>query len=181
MTDAHDVIRDPMEDPHAPWHAQDVPAEGHVRVWFNEQDFIDWEETYVDSIYVDNNIAGLSIQPDVWTLEIDNEPLNLWYAGGYEYRLLLGSILDTYDGPSRLLQLGNGLVVATDHSLQPMFNAFSTPRLAWIRHDLHRRIQEIAAERLELALLVNQFASIIANYGSLDRTATTALKGPLGT
>jgi hypothetical protein len=71
--------------------------------------------------------------------------------------------------------------VAADHSMQPMFNAFTTPRLAWIRHDLHRRVQELAAERLELAELVNQFAGIIAHYGSLDGTSTKAFKGPLGT
>lgn len=181
MTDQHDPISDPMNDPQAPWHSRDVPQEGYVRVWFNEQDFIDWEHSYVDSIYVDNNIVSLSLQPDVWTLEIDNQPLNLWYADGHEFQILLGSILDSYDGPARLVQMSNGLVAGADHSMQPMFNAFTTPRLTWIRHELHRRVQELAAERLELAQIVHAFTEIISAYGSLEPTATRAFKGPLGT
>ncbi len=181
MTEQYDPISDPMNDPNAPWHARDVPAEGYERVWFNDQDFIDWDTDYVDSIYVDNNIVALSIQPDAWTLEIDNEQLNLWYSAGNEFQLPLGTILDSWDGPSKLVQMSNGLIASADHNLQPMFNAFTTPRLRWIRWDLHRRIQELAEQRLELAELVAAFATIIGAYGGLDGTSTKAFKGAMGT
>jgi hypothetical protein len=132
-------------------------------------------------VYVDNNLVNFAIQPDVWTLDVDSQPIALYYAGGQELHLpTLAAILDGYDGPARLVVMGNGLIVAADGSGNPMYNAFTTPRLAWLKGDLHRRVAEAAAQRLELAELVNTFAQILVQYSSLEGTSATAFKGPTG-
>jgi hypothetical protein len=177
-----DPIGDPLDDPNAPHNIRNHPADGYTRVWTDDQNYIDWDDAYVESMYVDNNVVNFAIQPDVWTLDIDSQPITFFYSGGHELRLpQLGTILDSYDGPSRAMVMGNGLIVATDRSGNPMYNAFTTPRLWWLRWELHRQIRELAEQRLELAQVVHAFSQIIAQYSSLDGTASTAFKGPIGT
>jgi hypothetical protein len=120
----------------APWHYLDHPHEGQLRVWSDLQNFIDWDEQEVAAIYVDNNVAGFSIEV-YESSNIDDHEIYLWYNGGHEYRPKLGDI-GLYTNPcSKLLQMSNGLIGPASRDLYPMLNSLTTPRLAWLRQTLH--------------------------------------------
>jgi len=123
----------------------------------------------IRDIYVDNPITASPVQFDVWTLEgIDNQSITFGYANGTQYTVQVGQInWDSGPGASRYRKYGN-IVYPTDDGGNVLNNAVTMPRLAHVRVWLHDQIREIAAERLQMAELVNAFASIMAMNSGLD-------------
>jgi hypothetical protein len=168
-----DPISDPMNDPKAPWHSRDNPPDGFVRVNLDADNFVDLPAEDTDAMYVDNKIVNFAIQPLPVTLEIDSQPLVLYYEDGAELRLpTLSTITDDYDDGSYLTYAAGTHLVRCDHNFQPMYNAFTTPRLHWLKVALHDKVRELAAQQLEMAEIIAKFATILANYSSLDNTAS---------
>jgi hypothetical protein len=167
-----DPIRDPMNDPKAPWHSRDNPPDGFVRVHINADDFVDLPAEDTDAMYVDNNIVNFAIQPTPVVLDIDNQPITFYYQDGAELKLpTLSTITDDYDDGTYLTYVAGTRLARCDRNFKPMYNAFTTPRLHWIKQDLHRRIQEAKAEQLAMAQIIAAFAAIIGNYSALEPTA----------
>jgi hypothetical protein len=168
-----DPIRDPMNDPNAPWRYRDKPRDGFVRVHANAEDFVDLPADEADAMYVDNNIVNFAIQPVPVTLEIDSQPITLYYQNGAELRLpTLNSITDAYDDGTYLTYIGGSLLVRCDRNFQPMYNAYTTPRLHWLKVALHDKVRELAAQQLEIAEIVHAFTEILHHYSSLEGTAS---------
>jgi hypothetical protein len=168
-----DPISDPMNDPNAPRHFSDSPPEGFVRVQINAEDFVDLPADDADAMYIDNNIVNFAIQPVPVTLEIDSQSLTLYYQSGAELRLpTLSTITDDYNDGTYLTYIAGTQLVRCDHNFQPMYNAFTTPRLHWLKVALHDKVRELAAQQLEMAQIVAAFATILEQYSSLDSTAS---------
>jgi hypothetical protein len=168
-----DPISDPMNDPNAPWHFRDNPPDGFVRVHLNAEDFVDLPADDANAMYVDNNIVNFGIQPVPVTLEIDSEPLNLYYQSGAQLQLpTLSTITDDYNDGTYLTYIAGTQLVRCDRNFQPMYNAFTTPRLHWLKVALHDKVRELAAQQLEMAQIIAAFATILAQYSSLDGTAS---------
>ncbi len=166
------ALDNPWSDPNAPWHQYDHPHEGQLRVWFDAQNFIDWDENEVVSIYVDNNVAGVSLE--VYTHDsIDDHEIYLWYSGGHEFRPQLGSIALDSNPCSRLLQMSNGLVVPASRDLHPMLNAMTTPRLAWLRRTLHDQASHLTGNQDALDAF---FGKITYQLGQLDVTGADTIR-----
>ncbi len=156
----------------APWHDRDHPHEGQLRVWFDPQNFVDWDENEVAAIHVDNNIAGLSL--DVYeATNIDDHEIYFWYDGGHEFRPQLGSIDFGHNPCSKLLQMSNGLVTPASHALSPMLNALTTPRLAWIRNTLHHEASHLTGNQDALDA---HFASVQYRYAQTTYTDPSAIR-----
>jgi hypothetical protein len=168
-----DPITDPMNDPNAPWHSRDNPPEGFVRVHMDADNFVDLPAEDTNGMYVDNNISNFAIQPLPVTLEIDSQPLTLYYQSGAELQLpTLSTIGDGYDDGTYLSYVGGSLLARCDRNFQPMYNAFTTPRLHWLKGALHDKVRELAGQQLEMAQIIAAFATIIGQYSSLDNTAS---------
>jgi metacaspase-1 len=168
-----DTISDPMNDRNAPEHYLDNPPEGFVRVHFNAEDFVDLPADDANTMYIDNNIVNFAIQPLPVTLEIDSQPLTLYYQSGAELRLpTLSTITDDYNDGTYLTYIAGTQLVRCDRNFQPMYNAFTTPRLHWLKVALHDKVRELAAQQLEMAQIIAAFADILALYSELDGTAS---------
>jgi hypothetical protein len=159
--------------------------EGFVRVHFNAEDFVDLPADDADAMYIDNNIVNFAIQPLPVTLEIDSQPLTLYYQSGAELRLpTLSTITDDYNDGTYLTYIAGTQLVRCDRNFQPMYNTFTTPRLHWLKVALHDKVRELAAQQLEMAEIIAAFADILEQYAKLDGTASwpetssrSALKG----
>jgi hypothetical protein len=122
----------------------------------------------IRDIYVDNPVTASPVQPDVWTLDVDNQSITFGYANGTQYTVQVGQInWDSGPGASRYRKYGN-IVYPTDDGGNVLNNAVTMPRLANVRIWLHDQVREIAAERLQMAELVNDFAKIMAMNSGLD-------------
>jgi GH24 family phage-related lysozyme (muramidase) len=172
-TGLRDPIRDPMNDPKAPWRYRDKPPEGFVRVHVNAEDFVDLPADDANAMYIDNNIVNFAIQPRPVTLEIDSQPLTLYYQSGAELRLQsLSTITDDYNDGTYLTYIAGTQLVRCDRNFQPMYNAFTTPRLHWLKVALHDKVRELAAQQLGMAEIVYAFAHILKEYSQLEGTAS---------
>jgi hypothetical protein len=122
----------------------------------------------IRDLYVDNPVTASPVQPDVWTLDVDNQSVTFTYANGTEYTVQVGQInWDPGPGASRYRKYGN-IVYPTDEGGNVLSNSVTMPRLAHVRVWLHDQVREIAAERLEMAELVHAFTEIIAKTSGLD-------------
>lgn len=172
----YDPIHDsPMADPNAPWHYLDKPQEGYGRVYFGHGEF-EWQDLSADDIqaaFVDANIVNFTLQPDPVTLDVTNNPLTLYYADGATHQLFLHDIGDSaMSGPKFVYVEGQRITVAMD-DLTPLYNAYATPGLHFIKREIQEELLRRSQEQLEMAELVNAFATILAQYGSLDGPAGT--------
>jgi hypothetical protein len=122
----------------------------------------------IKDIYLDNPVTATPVQPDVWTLEIDDQSVTFTYSNGVQYTLQVGQ-LNWGSGPyaTRYRKTG-GLVYPTDDSGNLMFNSTTMPRLLNVYTDLHNQALEVSEQRLEMAELVNSFAKILAMNSGLD-------------
>jgi hypothetical protein len=154
------------DTPNAPWHTRDHPGEGMLRIWYDHQTFVDYDENDVAASHVDNNLAGLSLEV-YESVNIDDREIYFWYMGGQEFRPQLGSIDFGHNPCSRLLQMSNGLIAPASHDLVPMLNAMTTPRLAWIRHTLHSEASSLTGNQDALDA---HFGSVAYRYGQLSYT-----------
>jgi len=122
--------------------------------------------------YLDNPTQASPVQPEWLTLEIDNQPITFTYANGAQYTTPLGSIDWTaHIGADRFRKVG-GIVYPVDASGNVMLNRATTPRLVNVREYLHEQIQQRSEERVEMAWLVNAFASIMSMNSGLDGIKT---------
>ena len=125
----------------------------------------------IRSMYVDNPITASALQPDVWTLSIDHidgESITFGYANGASLTTTLGSI-DMNFGPvaSRYRKSG-GIAYPADDAGNVIINASTAPRLVHLRQWVHQELRNRAEQRLQMAELVNAFASIMAMNSGLD-------------
>jgi hypothetical protein len=159
-----------------PTHYLDHPREGTIRVWMNLQDFFDYEDGDVESLYVDNNIAGFKLRvPD--KASIDTETARFWYSGGHENQVQLGSIGLDSNPCSKLLMMQNGLIAPASRELHPMLNAMTTPRLAWIRNQLHEHSERLAATSDEH--LDEWFGQVTYQYQQGGPTAAATIRAAM--
>jgi hypothetical protein len=122
----------------------------------------------IRDIYLDNPVTATAVQPDVWTLEIDDQSITFTYSNGAQYTIQVGQInWDSGPAATRYRKTG-GLVYPTDDSGNLLFNSTTMPRLANVRMDLHNQVREVSEQRLEMAELVNSFAKILAMNSGLD-------------
>ena len=162
------------DDPNAPWHSRDNPPEGYTRVWFNNEDFLDYSPEDFDAAYVDNNTTGFRIQPDPWRLEyIDEENITLYYSSGAEFTVKLGAI-GTPIGAVEKYRVGDGnLVYPATAALEVNLSEHYVPRLFLLRMAIHEAIRQAIADRLELTAIGAAFGQIIG-LNSSGGTPTTA-------
>lgn len=127
-------------------------------------------EDEVRSMYIDNMVAISAVQPDVWTLEIDQEEVTFTYPWGQTYTVRIGDI-EMGSGPAATRYYKSGdLVYPTDDAQRVLLNATTTPRIAGLREWMHEELRRRSEERLEMAELVNAFTSIMSHYsGALSR------------
>lgn len=127
-------------------------------------------EDEVRSMYIDNMVAVSAVQPDVWTLEIDQEHVTFTYDNGQTYTVRIGDI-DMNRGPAATRYYkSHDLVYPTDDGQNVLLNATTTPRIAGLREWMHAELLRRSEERLEMAELVNAFATIMSQYsGALSR------------
>jgi hypothetical protein len=115
-------------------------------------------------LYVDNAVTATPIQPDVWTLEIDNESITFGYSSGASWTTTLAAI-DWNSGPAAArYRKSGGIVYPADDGGNVIINASTAPRLANLKIWAHEEIRKRAGERLQMAELVNAFATIIGQY-----------------
>jgi hypothetical protein len=115
-------------------------------------------------LYVDNAVTATPIQPDVWTLEIDNESITFGYSSGASWTTTLAAI-DWNSGPAAArYRKSGGIVYPADDGGNVIINASTAPRLANLKIWAHEEIRKRAGERLQMAELVNAFATIIRQY-----------------
>jgi hypothetical protein len=175
MTEYHDPISDPMHDPHSPEHYLDTPHEGYGRVYWGTAEF-EWQdlsEQDIHEAFVDVNIVNFTLQPDPVTLDVSSAPLTLYYADGGTHQLYLHDIGDTaYTGPKFVYVEGRRITVALD-DLTPLYNPYATPGLAFIKREIIEELQRRAQEQLDMAELVNTFATILAQYSQVGGVADT--------
>jgi hypothetical protein len=124
----------------------------------------------VRSMYIDNMMTVSAVQPDVWTLEIDQEDVTFTYHNGQTYTVRIGNIdMDSGPAASRYYK-SNDLVYPTDDGQNVLLNATTTPRIAGLRAWMHAEMLQRSEERLKMAELVNAFATIMGQYsGALSR------------
>lgn len=116
-------------------------------------------------MFIDNPVEATPVQPDVWTLETDNEYVTFTYDNGAQYQVRLGDIdLAGGSDPERLVKY-NGLVYPMSGN-QVLLDPHNTPRLAHMREWILEQTRERAAERLKMAELVSVFAQQIGRLGS---------------
>ena len=133
-------------------------------------------ESDLAPMYIDNPVEATPVQPDVWTLETDNEEVTFTYQNGVQYTVRLGNIeLNGGGDPERLLKY-NGLVYPMTGN-QVMLNPHTTPRLAHMRAWILEQTAQRAEERLKMAELVATFAQQIANLGSAADAVGNISKG----
>jgi hypothetical protein len=122
----------------------------------------------IRDIYLDNPVTATPVQPDVWTLEIDDQSITFTYSNGAQYTIQVGQInWDSGPYATRYRKTG-GLVYPTDDSGNLQFNSTTMPRLVNVRTYLHDQVREVSEQRLEMAELVNSFAKILAMNSGLD-------------
>ncbi len=127
-------------------------------------------------MYIDNPTAASPVQPDVWTLETDNEWVTLTYQSGAQYAVRLGDIdLSGGSDPDTLVK-HNGLVYPMSGG-QVQLNPHTTPRLSHMRAWILEQTAQRAEERLKMAELVAIFAQQVANLGSAADTVGNIQKG----
>lgn len=120
----------------------------------------------VRSLYVDNMVEVSAVQPDVWTLDIDQQQVTFTYRNGHKYTVTIGDI-DMYAGAAATRYYkSDDLVYPTDDAQNVLLNATATPRIAGLREWMHAEILRRSEERLEMAELVNAFATIMGNYSN---------------
>jgi hypothetical protein len=146
----------------------DDHSDDKVQVWFNSQDSIVYTKGYVDQIYVDNNITNFAIQPDVTTLNVDDQTVTLYYENGEQYELVLGSILETGPSATKYYQVLSQLIVAADADLNPLFNYQTTPKLLRFRQSLNRLMDQYRQQRVQIASITYSFAKMIKGLESGD-------------
>ncbi len=122
-------------------------------------------EDEIYPMHINNPVSATPVQPDVWTLETDNEYVTLTYENGVQYTVRLGDI-DMTSGPepTRYLKTG-GLVYPMDGDTL-LLNGDATPRLAQMRAWVLEQTLRISEDRLKMAELVNEFATQIGRLGS---------------
>lgn len=126
------------------YDSQEHPAEGHVRVWMDHENFWDMPESDAAAQYVDNNVVSLRMHvPD--TSSIDGQPLHLWYQAGNQISPVLGSIVQDNNPCSKFIMDSSQLIMPANRELHPMLNSMTTPRLYWIRTALHADPGRLAA------------------------------------
>jgi hypothetical protein len=165
-----DPIRDPMNDPKAPWHSRDNPTEGFVRVHINADDFVDLPLEDTQAMYIDNNIQNFRIQPLPGGRDVDKQPITFVYRDGEVTLPTLSSITDDDVHPPYLTYFAGTRLVRCDDSFRPVFNASTTPRMHFIKESILRRVREIVAQQLDIAILVNDFSEILSLYKELEPT-----------
>jgi hypothetical protein len=122
----------------------------------------------IRDLYVDNPVTASPVQPDVWTLDVDNQSITFTYANGAQYTVQVGQInWDSGPEASRYRKYGN-IVYPTDDGGNVLSNSVVMPRLAHVRVWLHDQIREVSAERLKMAELVYAFTSIMATNSGLS-------------
>jgi hypothetical protein len=135
---------------------------GSVQVWLNDQDSTWYDQDYLNSIYVDDNIVNFAIQPDVGNLlNIDEQTLTLYYQNGEQYSLVLGSIADVGTSAEKWYQALSQLIIPADASLSPMFSIRTTPNLWKLRYGLNILMQQLNDQRIEIGGIVYSFAKMI--------------------
>jgi Putative peptidoglycan binding domain len=150
----------PTEDPNAPWHRRDVPADGYTRVWFDHENFMDYSDADFGQLYVDY-ATGFQLQLDPWAPQnVDQQTIHLHYAGGQVYSVVLGHI-GTGNPTDRYLMDSSGVVLPCDHSLAVSFTRSHVPHLYLLRESIHAAVARLIEERLEIAYIVAAFADII--------------------
>ena len=149
-----------------------VPTD--YRITLDDDDASECRWTTKDEIrpiYVDNPTTASALQPDVWTLstdEIDRESITFGYSNGASLTTTLASI-DMNSGPeaSRYRKSG-GIVYPADAGGNVIINGSTTPRLAHLRGWVHDQLRERSEQRVQMAEIVNAFASIMAMNSGLD-------------
>jgi hypothetical protein len=115
-------------------------------------------------MYIDNPLTVTPVQPDVWTLETDNEHVTFTYEGGAQYSVRLGDIeMSGGSAPDRFVKTGGLVYPMSGESV--LLNPHTTPRLAHMREWVLEQTLRISEERLQMAELVNEFAHNIAHLG----------------
>ena len=163
---AHIISEEELRDAGVPIDPNvNLPTQNDVTLDDDDAQVCRWAtKDEIRQLYVDNAVTASPIQPDVWTLEIDNESLTLGYANGASWTTTLGAI-DWNSGPAatRYKKTG-GIVFPADDGGNVIINATTAPRLAHLRIWAHDQIRQRAGERLQMAELVNAFATIIGQY-----------------
>jgi len=146
----------------------DLPTVDHSRDFTIDDN--DTQQCYFISredlapIYIDNPVSVTPIQPDVWTLETDNEHVTFTYQNGAQYTVRLGDIeLSGGGDPERLVKQG-GIVYPMSGGTV-LLNPHTTPRLVHLRTWVLEQTLRISDERLKMAELVNEFAHNSAHLG----------------
>ncbi len=121
-------------------------------------------------MYVDNPTTASAVQPDVWTLELDNSDVTLGYSTGVQLTIKIGWIDTNFGAAATDYTKRGGIVYPTDASGTVLWNAETTPRLARMKGYLQEETLKISEDRVRIAELVNTFAGIMSQYGgALDR------------
>ncbi len=122
------------------------------------------------AMYIDDCTTASAVQPDVWTLELDNSDVTLGYSTGASVTIKVGWIkTDMGPGATDYTKKG-GVLYPTDGGGNVVWNAETMPRLGRMKEYLLEQTRNISEERVRIAELVNTFAGIMSQYGSaLDR------------
>ena len=127
-------------------------------------------------IYVDNAVEVSPVQPDVWTLDTDNEYVTFTYndgsTGGHAARR---HQLSGGSNPDRLVKY-NGVVYPMEGS-NAAYNPHTTPRLAELREWVLDQTCEASEVRVEIAELVNAFAQQISDSAAAQTRSARSSKG----
>ena len=125
----------------------------------------------IRSMYVDNPTTASALQPDVWTLsieQIDTESITFGYANGAPLTTTLGAIDMNFGGEATRYRKSGGIAYPADDGGNVIINASTAPRLVHLRQWVHEELRQRAEQRLQMAELVNAFASIMAMNSGLD-------------
>jgi len=125
----------------------------------------------IRSMYVDNPVTASALQPDVWTLstdQIDGESITFGYSNGASLTTTLGAIDMNYGALATRYRKSGGIAYPADDGGNVIINASTAPRLVHLRSWVHDQLRERSEQRLQMAELVNAFASIMATNSGLD-------------
>jgi hypothetical protein len=122
------------------------------------------------AMYIDDPTTASAVQPDVWTLELDDSDVTLGYSTGAQVTIKVGWI-NTEMGPGATdYTKTGGVLYPTDGGGNVLWNAETMPRLGRMKEYLLGETLKISEERLKMAELVYRFTEIMGQYGSaLDR------------
>ena len=158
LDDAGHPLPEGMELPTVQEHEYTVDDEDSQQCYFIG-------ERELAPIYVDNAVEVSPVQPDVWTLDTDNEYVTFTYNDGSTAVMRLGDIqLSGGDNPDRLVKY-NGVVYPMEGS-NAAYNPHTTPRLAELREWVLDQTRQASDVRVEMAELANAFAQQIKRLSS---------------